>query len=346
MVVLNFYGKIPRICISEKLGLYLSNLPNEEFNEWQDGMSDELCLAQNADRIFQEKLKLNLPCGICELYKNVFPEKSLPNVFEKKHYDELACNMIYLNFDYGYNDMPLGGWDKNCFEGRLCEEDYAEKIINLINFLSYRYDEKSITFPEPVPQWTYSSNHDEIDHYRIFQGGESASEYIRSLQEWGKLFDTFLQNKNDYLLFDYLTNSIHKDNEHNEYHLMKSYSLCQLFLEKEHENELDDKLPFFLIHQFASDDEQKKCAILLRKLRNKIAHGDFIVFEKYIEEYAVAFMDGRFTFDYSEFSRKNWVIQHICCLLDEVLRQLIHILFYDKTKLDQLKKGIKIFSSS
>lgn len=337
MVVLNFCGKISHICISERLGLHLSNLPNEEFNEWQDGLSNKLCLAQNADQIYQENLGTNYPCSIYKLYENVFPEKSLPNVFEKKHYDELVRNMIYLDFDYSYNDMPLGGWDTNCFEGRLCEEDYAEKIIDLINFLSYHYDDKSITFPEPVPQWTYSSNHDEIDNYRIFWGGEPAPEFIRSLQEWGKLFDVFLQNKNDYLLFDYLANSIHKDNEYNEYHLMKSYSLCQLFLEKEHESELDNKLPFFLSCQIASDDERKKCAILLRRLRNKIAHGDFVAFEKYIEEYAVAFMDGKFAFDYSEYSRKNWVVQHICCLLDEVIRQLIHMLFYDRTKLGQLK---------
>lgn len=340
MVVLNFYGKIPRICISEKLGLYLSNLPNEEINDWQDELSDILCLAQNADRIYSKKIGVNNPCGIYKLYGNVFPEKSLPSVFEKKHYDELACNMIYLDFDYNYSCMPLGGWDTNCFEGRLCEEDYAEKIIDLINFLSYRYDNSSLNFPEPIPQWTYSSNHDEIDHYRIFWGGEPASENIRSLQEWGKLFDFFLQNKNDYLLFDYLTNSIHKDNEYNEYHLMKSYSLCQLFLEENYESELDVKLPFFLSHRFASDDEQRKCAVLLRKLRNKVAHGDFVAFEKHIEEYAVAFMDGRFAFDYSEHSRKNWVVLHICCLLDEVIRQMIHMMFYDITKLAQMKKGI------
>ena len=339
MIVLNFYGKISRICISEKLGLYLSNLPNEKSNEWQDELSSVLCLAQNADRIYLEKMGSNRPCAIYKLYGNVFPSKNLPSVFEKDHYDELACNMICFTFDYSYSDMPLGGWDTNCFDGRLCEEDYAEKIINLINFLSYRYDDKSLGFPLPIPQWTYSSTHDEIDHYRIFwTGAAPTSEYIRSLQEWGKLLDAFLQNKNDYLLFDYLANSIHKDNEYNEYHLMKAYSLCQLFLEKDRESELDVKLPAFLKHQVTSDNEQKKCATLLRKLRNKIAHGDFIAFEKHIEEYAVAFMDGRFAFDYSEYSRKNWVVQHICCLLDEVVRQLVHMLLYDRNKLIQLKK--------
>lgn len=342
MVVLNFYGQIPKICISKKLGLYLSNLPNEEQDDWRDGLSNELCLVQNADRIYQENLGTNSPSGIFELYSKVFPGKNLPADFEKKHYDELASCMICITFDYCYDDMPLGGWDTNCFDGRLCEEDYTEKIIDLINFLSNRRDDNTVAFPEPVPQWTYSSNHDEIDHYRIFWGGDSAPEYIRSLQEWGSLFDSFLQDKNDYLLFDYLVNSIHRDNEYNEYHLMKSYSLCQLFLEKERESELDTKLPYFLRHQFGSDDDRKKCACLLRKLRNKIAHGDFVFFEKYIEDYAVSFMDGKFSFDYSEYSRKNRVVLHICCLLDEVVRQLIHMLFYDRNMLNQFRKKINI----
>lgn len=33
-------------------------------------------------------------------------------------------------------------------------------------------------------------------------GGEEATEYISALQKWGKLFDSFLCSRNDYLLFD------------------------------------------------------------------------------------------------------------------------------------------------
>ena len=34
MIVLNIYGKIKPICISNKLKLYLGNLPNEKENDW------------------------------------------------------------------------------------------------------------------------------------------------------------------------------------------------------------------------------------------------------------------------------------------------------------------------
>lgn len=188
MVVLNFYGKIEPICISEKLGLYIANLPNGEHNEWRDALADEIELAVKADKIYQEKLGTNYSCGIFKLYQAVFPDESLPKAFTYEHFVKIADQMIYIYQDYDYPDMPLGGWDTNCFDGRLCEE---------------------------------------------------AAEYIPALQEWGKLFDDFLCSRNDYLLFDYLVNTIQKDNEYNESHLMKAFSLCQLFLEKHKESELD-----------------------------------------------------------------------------------------------------------
>lgn len=73
--------------------------------------------------------------------------------------------------------------------------------------------------------------------------------------------------------------------EYNEYHLMKAFSLCQLFLEKENESELDKKLPCFF-RDVTSKEDMKLEASYFRKMRNKIAHGDFLDFEKVVEEYA------------------------------------------------------------
>ena len=331
MIVLNFYGKIPRICISEKLGLFLSNLPDDEDNNWREELAEEVELAVKADGIYQKKIGTSYPCEIAKLYHRIFPNKDIPISFEKRHFYEIAEQMICLSFEYKYEDMPLGGYETNCFDGRSCEEDCAEKIIDLINFLAY-----DNSFPEPIPQWIYSSNHDEIDHYRIFWGGEEATPYIESFKKWGELFDKFLQDRNDYLMFDYILNALHKDNEYNEYHLLKSYSLCQLFLEKEHESELDKKLPQFIDDRMNAT-ERAECAALLRRMRNKIAHGDFIAFEDVVEEFAVKFMDGHFWYDYSEYSRKNWVIGYVCCLVDNVLRQLIWLMFYDRASLEQIK---------
>ena len=185
MVVLNFYGKIEPICISEKLGLFIANLPSEEHNEWRNALANELKLAVKADKIYQEKLGTNYPCGIINLYQTLFPDDILPVKFEQEHYIKIADQMIYIYQYYDYTDMPLGGWDTNCFDGRLCEENYSEKIIDFINFMAYS-DKTGYAIPKPVPQWIFSSNHDEIDHWRIFWGGEESAEYILALPGVGK----------------------------------------------------------------------------------------------------------------------------------------------------------------
>lgn len=337
MVVLNFYGKIEPTCISEKLGLYISNLPNDEYNNWRDGLAEDLEVFIKTDQIRRATLGLDSLCSVERLYKSLFKDEELPDVFQREHFLRIAEQMICVYQKYDYDDMPLGGWDTNCFDGRFCEEDYSEKIIDLINYIA-RLNCSLYSLPKPVPQWIYSSNHDEFDGFRLFLGGTPAEQYIPSLKEWGILFDAFLATKNDYLLFDYLANTIHKDNEYNENHLMKSYSLCQLFLEREKEMELDSKLPQFLTPVKTEEDTIRQ-AELFRKMRNKIAHGDFLGFEKIIETYTVEFMDGYFSFDYSEYSRKNWAIQHVCCELDDVVRKLICMLLFNKTELEKIKKS-------
>ena len=337
MVVLNFYGKIKPVCISQKLRLFLSNLPDNAKDDWKSGLVEELAFSAKVDAMLRDKNDENTTGnGVIELYKAVFPGEKLPEEFSKEDYFKLADRMICIYQRYDYSDMPLGGWDTNCFDSRFCEEDYSEKIVKFINFVSALNDSKYI-LPRPVPQWVYSSNHDEITPYRIFWGGQRADDYVLSLLEWGRLFDDFLKTKNDYLRFDYLVNAIYKDDEYNEYHLMKEFSLCQLFLEKENESELDKKLPCFF-RDVTSKEDMKLEASYFRKMRNKIAHGDFLDFEKVVEEYASKFMDGTFSFDYSEYSRKNWVILHVCCELDDILRRIICVLLYNREKLEKIQK--------
>lgn len=334
MVVLNFYGKIDPICISKKLGLYISNLPNVTHNEWRDSLADELELAVKADRIFQEKLGSSFPCGFQSLFHNLFPDVEIPDIFTKEHYLSVASQMICIYQHYSYEDMPLGGWDTNCFDSRFCEEDYAEKLINFINYVSDIHTKNS-ELPKHVPQWVYSSNHDEIDHYRIFWGGNAAHPYISSLKHWGEILDSFLQTRNDYLLFDYLVNAIYKDNEYNEYHLLKAFTLCQLFLETDNAK-IDTKLIHFMDTNL-SRTKRKDYARFFRQMRNAIAHGNFLEFENKLEAYAQKYMDGSFNFDYSEYSRKNWIIQHVCCILDNIVRQLICMLLLERTRLEEIK---------
>ena len=96
MVVLNCYGNIDKICLSSKLGLYLSNLPDSPENNWKEQLEKELKLSYDADRIYQEYLGTNYPCGINRLYHNVFPQKRIPDIlsryFKKIHWYVLSHN--------------------------------------------------------------------------------------------------------------------------------------------------------------------------------------------------------------------------------------------------------------
>lgn len=334
MVVLNIYSKISTIRISKKLGLYIGNLPKERGNDWSSRLFDIMCKSKKQIIENQKNMKINKDFNIFDFARTVLPNEKFNNISEKQVIHKLVNNMICIYFDYEYEDMPLGDWETNCFDGRLCEEDYAEKVVNFINFA---YD--VLNYADKIPvQWTYSSNCDLHNHYRIFWYNKDSKKGIDTLKQWGNLFDNFLQNRNDYLELDYLINSIHKDNSYNEYHLFKLFSLCQLFLEKQNESELDWKLPKFLDNRYSYED-RKKLSIILRRMRNKIAHGDFVDFENVVEQYAKKFMDGKYNFDYSEHSRKNWVILNSCCLLQEAVVKMLKMMFYNKNKLLEIKNS-------
>lgn len=330
MVVLNIYGKIKPICISKKLGLYISNLPKEKNNNWNEMLYEEMILAKKRISQNSRRYKLKPAFEVEKFYSDICSSVQTEDVSNYKMMHEIVDNMICLYLDYNYDDMPLGGWNTNCFDGRFCEDDYAEKIINFIN---------NIDETGNVPHCIYSSNDDFHNPYRFLHYRANADKYINSLKSWGEIFDNFLLNKNDYLQLDYLINSFFKDNDYNEYHFLKLYSLCQLLLEKEREIELDKKLIAFLDNKYP---EKLKNIIpgKLRKMRNKIAHGDFIAFENLVEEFASEIMDGNFSFDYSEYSRKNWVILHICCELENVVKKMVNMLFFDRSKLEKIKKNV------
>ena len=336
MVVLNTYGKIDPLCISQKLKLYISNLPCSEDDDWHTELLQEMKIALARNVLECNKLNIEPSIHIRDLHAKRFPDSQLPqDASVDALLTEIADNMICLYFDYEYDDMPMGDWTTNCFDGRLCEEDYAEKIVNFMVFLSYGHDER---IPRYTPQWIYSSNEDNPMPHRIFWSGPSISDILNSLIEWGQMLDAFLVERSDYLQFDFLANALHEDGKYNTYHFLRSYSLCQLLLEKDKESELDWKLPMFLDDQY-TEDERQHIAFLLRRIRNKIAHGDFAAYENEIEQYAVDVMDGRYNYDYSEYSRQNWCLLNACCKLDDAIRQMLILALTDRDALHKVKSS-------
>ena len=346
MVVLNFYGSIKSaICISDKLKLYISNFKSDNTPDWISGWKGELeevlLQARAVNELNNKRYNIQKGDPLITLYNNIFPNDPTTTSLTKKQIENITDKMVCIYFNYEYSDMPMGDWTTNCFDGRLCEEDYAEKIISFLDFLTYPFNGIQ-DFPNPTPNWIYSSNHDKEDESRIFwhQTQYGSDDFIQSLIAWGKLIDNFLQTDNDYYQFDFLCNAIFDESKCDTYQYIKLYSLCQMFLENKKESELDEKIPYFLDKRI-DFDTRKLMAQHLRRIRNKIAHGDFTHFNKEIEKYAQKFLDDHYCYDYSEYRRQNWVLLSICCTLKDALALIIYYLLFKREDLDHIKKGVK-----
>lgn len=333
MVVLNCYGTIEKpICLSDKLKLYISNFSSigveKWIAEWKSELIAELKQANKIDSIINDRYGLNRN-QLLQLYNHIFPDDKETVRTVEKQIEKIADKMVCIYFNYQYSDMPMWDWTNNCFDGRLCENDYTEKILSLISFLSYDAEGKEL-FPQPSPFWIYSSNKDEQKRLFMYSNGKF-DDYINALIDWGKLFDSFLLKENDFYQFDYLCNALFDEESYGEYKYIKLYSLCEMFLSYKGESKLDSLLPDYYELRFTKVQREDMVA-LLRQIRNKIAHGDFIHFQKKIEEYATKYLDGFFNYDYTEYSRQNWIIGHLCCELSDSLILIIHQLFYNRSK--------------
>lgn len=324
MVILNIYGKIKPTCISEKLKLFIGNVPCD----WKLELIEEYKNIMEIRKLQNKRYKSKKELTIKKLHSQIISNSCLKaNSTDVEYIAEIIDHMICIYFKYDYDDMPMGGWETNPFDGRLCEKDYAELIVN---YLNEAYD-------NIMPTWIYSSNKETTDLlFRIFFPKIDLDIGIKFLISSGKAIDHFLQSRNDYLLLDYLIQNFQDNDDNVFFHFLKWYSLCQLFLEKEKESELDWKLAMFLSNKY-SKEERIIIASLFRKMRNKIAHGDFLKFEELIEEYAAKIMDGKFDFDYSEKSRKNWAIDHARFSLKEAVLKINALLFSNKDFITQIK---------
>lgn len=347
MVILNIFGSVSPICISEKLKIYISNLPCQSENNWNEALVEDMLQEIKERAIFSEKYGKGFdPYDLRKICIETLGLDNLPEGMSEKEYLQIiADNLICIYFDYEYEDMPFFDWTTNCFDGRLCEEDYAEKLIKFLQFFVWKSEQRKPGEFSSFPSLIYTSNHDR--KYSFLLGAlnnkwQSSEIHIKSLRYWGYLIDNFLVNKNDYLQLDYLINSVYKDNDYNAYHLFKAFSLCEILLVKDSNSgkpaQLDNKLPFFLSEKYSKEDKLE-FSKMVRQMRNKIGHGDFWRLNELLEEYAQKYMDGQYNYDYTEYSRLNWIYLHLCCELDDVLARILFLLFTDRIKFEKIKQG-------
>lgn len=190
MVILNMFGKIEPICISQKMKLYISNLPNSNENNWNSYVVKE----------FKHALKIHvLSCRVAGVenkqnLKLMYEERvgaDNSEVFQNESalIQEIVDNIIYIYLDYSYDDMPMGGWDENPFDGRLCEKDYAEIIVDF--FVSCWMVQICKCRCGFIHQIMTENGHTTV----CFLGKGNLDEQINALKIWGQKLDSFLLNR-------------------------------------------------------------------------------------------------------------------------------------------------------
>lgn len=346
MVILNLLGKIEKIYISNKLGLYISNLPDggeTNFNNWQEEMKEILQIAYETEKLYSSQFISEFESGPDNVFETRFYEKAKKilnqneeanEIILKKYIDYLSQNMICIDIDYENCEIPFGENTYSCFGWGTCEGESVEKILDFLRFVATS-DSNSVTFPYCI----YSTNQmRDREYMHIFSGTTDINEPIAELKKWGVLLDKYLISEKEFYQLDYLCNALFglELGRKNTYHYMKLYSLCALFLEKEKELELDYKLPC-LLDSSISDSDRVGMAELMRKIRNKIAHGDYEKFNELLECYAQKYMDGTYWFDYSEYTRPSWILLHISCRLETVLKSLINLMLKDNSRVVELR---------
>ncbi|HEO6995953.1 TPA: hypothetical protein VBD08_001666, partial [Streptococcus agalactiae] len=134
MVIIDVYGKITKIKLSDKLKLYISNVSDD----WKESIIEDMLqeirqqkvdMADNLKRYgktFQTEYSISYLKEIVHANVEDYTKYNLDSI--ESCLQCLVDNMICLFFDYEYQDMPFFDWTSNCFDGRFCEEDYAEKV--------------------------------------------------------------------------------------------------------------------------------------------------------------------------------------------------------------------------
>lgn len=227
MVIIDIYGKIEKTKISDKLKVFISNVPEEWKEDIKNDMLKEIKQQkidiENSIKEYGRSYEIEYTLSFLKkiVHKNIedcskYDLDSIDNCIQC-----LVDNMICIFFDYDYEDMPFFDWTTNCFDGRFCEEDYAEKLMHFINFIHHDLPD------EIYMNCLYSSNTDHLSKSRIllvvsfrlrteFSKWKSKHTSIKKLKEVGNRIDTIISSENDYYKLDYLMNAMYKDNSYNQ----------------------------------------------------------------------------------------------------------------------------------
>lgn len=327
MVIIDILGKIDEILLSQKIGLKLSNLDDEDKVFIKSEIVKEIDIRnveykQNILKYGESYVEKHTLKKLRALIREALPNYSLAELKTKvKCIDVIIENMVVLYLDVEEELSTCQDFETNYFLYRSCEKDYAVRILSFINFIHREFDE--IHFINNIIDDRYDNRIIDSLRNRLdgrFKRTDKLEGIISILSKYGDAIDNYINNPYDYHRFNCLVSSITSDNEYGFYHYFKSYSLIELLLVKSNsdDNEIDK-----LLNKYIDDDLAKNnLSIILRQMRNKIGHGDFLGYNKKSELYYCLLMKDS-ELDYYEFNKQNWILISACCLLDDIIRRIL-----------------------
>ncbi|WP_339245093.1 hypothetical protein NST58_29080 [Paenibacillus sp. FSL R10-2796] len=346
MITLNIYGNIEPTIISKKLGVGISNPPNDWIKGLQDDMLEEMLVHEHNLKVWGKREFKNSKLSNYDLAELV--KKAKWNISHNSELEVIARNLVaidVLDFENSYLQLK-----NDTMDSPTCEVSFPLKFINFCNKIQNSSKGKDV-LNKRIPFSTFSSDEFNekpriLNFFRAILNSQLDfenynKECMSSLVKVGALIDDFLQKEEDFWILDYIINSMYHDRDYNAYHVFKVMSLIEMLIINPSGNgklvgELERKLPQFLNGTRIDITKKVTFAEIMRKLRNKIAHGDYKAMQQLLQIYRDEFMVN-YVFDEFEHSIENWTYLNICCRLDEVLNEIVWELITNKNQLRALQ---------
>lgn len=352
MVLLNMYGRIQPTAISQKLGVDICNPASDWIDGLQDDFKKEILIHKHDIASFEkEGFDISWAIGRYDLEKIV---NRLGWREDGKTTTQIIAEHL-IEIQVSDFDNSLLQMKNEHLDSPTCEPQYTRKFLNFCCMVQSSKKAKEI-IPDQIPFSTYNSDDSyakplilnyleamihlhpshkiSVETYTV--GG------IKSLKYLGNLIDNFLVSNEDFWLLDYIINAVFLDSEKNAYHIFKVMSLIEMLIinpkgKGKTVGEIEQKLPQFLSDNIESS-QRTYFSEIMRRLRNKIGHGDFKTVQQLLELYHQSFMKN-FWFDEYEYSVENWIYGNMCLRIDEALNEILWLMLSDKAQLMKIQSS-------
>lgn len=337
MQILNLYGKIKTIMLSEKLGLCISNIPKHQQEHIIEAIKIE----------YVTKQARNINTHLDDVFNKVLTPNQLALCESIDDKIQLIVNKMICVRTKGFKKSMLR--TKNKFCNPIDQIEYGEKFIKFLAFVICHQSVERDCF---LPRIIYDTHffHDseliqiitELDFITSPFNHNNVVKSVNDLVVLGKKVDNYIKTETDFKKLDYIISSINSyhERDYNTVHFMNTVNLLTLLLVHPKNNgelsELVLKLPHFIKNTQYTKNEKSQIAEFVKKIRNKIAHGAFKQYESLCEQFAKKFMKN-YWFDYSEYDRENWIILNLCLIVDKCLARILWLMLDDKVLLENIQ---------